>query len=87
MFYFVKNVMKFLRELLRTLILMAYGMRNPMRSGELQENRTGIFDYRIAGTYLFSRPYLKVGHFYITNLWTDTQVLVLFLQLQTLFGI
>ena len=58
MCYFVKNVMKFLRELLRALILMAYGMRNPKRSGELQENRTGILDYRIAGTYLFSRPYL-----------------------------
>ncbi|MFS2717726.1 hypothetical protein AAH055_01940, partial [Bacteroides uniformis] len=28
-------------------------------SGELQENRTGILDYRIAGTYLFSRPYLS----------------------------
>lgn len=50
--------MKFLRELLRVLILMAYGMRNPMRSGELQENRTGIPNYRIAGTYLFGRPYL-----------------------------
>ena len=59
MCYFVKNVMKFLRELLRALILMAYGMRNPKRSGELQENRTGILDYRIAGTYLFSRPYLN----------------------------
>ncbi|MFS2719792.1 hypothetical protein AAH055_12550, partial [Bacteroides uniformis] len=27
--------------------------------GELQENRTGILDYRIAGTYLFSRPYVE----------------------------
>lgn len=60
MCYFVKNVMKFLRELLRTLILMVYGMRNPMHSGELQENRTGIPNYRIAGTYLFSRPYLII---------------------------
>lgn len=50
--------MKFLRELLRALILMAYGMRNLMRSGELQENHIGILDFRIAGTYLFSRPYL-----------------------------
>lgn len=69
MCYFVKNVMKFLRELLRALILMAYGMRNPKRSGELQENRTGILDYRIAGTYLFSRPYISnskhVGIFHI----------------------
>lgn len=56
MCYFVKNVMKFLRELLRALILMAYGIRIPMRSGESQENHIGILDYRIAGTYLFSRP-------------------------------
>ena len=50
--------MKFLRELLRALILMAYGIRIPMRSGKLQENRTEIPDYRIAGAYLFSRPYI-----------------------------
>lgn len=51
--------MKFLRELLRALILMAYGIRIPMRFGESQENHIGILDYRIAGTYLFSRPQLK----------------------------
>ncbi len=56
MCYFVKNVMKFLREFLRVLILMAYGIRISMRSGKLQENRTEIPDYRIAGAYLFSRP-------------------------------
>lgn len=34
-----------------------------MRSGELQENRTGIPNYRIAGTYLFSRPYVSLLNF------------------------
>ena len=36
--------------------LWAKGMRNPVRS--LQENRTGIPNYRSAGTYLFSSPQL-----------------------------
>lgn len=58
--YLMRNILKFLRELLRALILMAYGMRNLMRSGELQENRTGIFDYRIAGAYLFRELKIEI---------------------------
>ena len=35
-------------------------MRNPMRSAELQENRTGILDYRIAEAYLSIRGLINI---------------------------
>ena len=48
----VKNVIKFLRELLRALILMAYGIRIPMRFWRVTRGTHRMIIELLGRTYL-----------------------------------